>query len=165
MSFRARSLDPAAFGPRAEPILRAALAEIAADNARFVTTIDMPTQSQIYTREEDVQRKTIEALEMAGFIVLQTSVRHKLTPCQKCGQPTRPFGSGYGSTKGVPDLLVRHADWPAGVWGGVEMKGAKTKVSPAQQQLQIGKHIFICRDVKSAVEAVMEMDREMRRAA
>ena len=93
-------------------------------------------------KEEQVQRSVIDGLTALGYAVLQTTVRgvHK----------------GYGSSKGVPDLLVTRNCWPEGLWLGIEIKGPKTALSAEQKQLLEAGRIFIARDWETARQIVDE---------
>lgn len=106
--------------------------------------------------EEQVQRAAMQAFEWNGFDVLQTSRRRFLTVCPGCSYKFRPSG-GDGASKGVPDLLVRHKDWPKAMWLGVEVKGPKTAVSPEQKALSDKGAIVIIRSVEDVLELINEL--------
>lgn len=82
-------------------------------------------------REEDVQAETIKAL------------------------------TGDGATQGVPDLIVCRDNWPLAVMAGIEMKGAKTAVSEAQEQLAAAGRIVIVRSYEDALAAADRVDQVM----
>jgi hypothetical protein len=71
--------------------------------------------------EEQVQATTIDGFQKMGYAVLQTTHRVKLAQCPECLTKFRPDGK-YGSSKGVPDLLVSHPRWPKYLWLLIEMK-------------------------------------------
>jgi hypothetical protein len=120
--------------------------------------------AKITIREEDVQRTIVDGFTAMGYIVLQTSRRVHLTRCPKCQTAFRPRGFvsrggedvpvGDGASKGVPDLIVCHPHWPAGVWLGIEVKGSKTPVSPEQAALQGAGRIFVVRSWEDALRAL-----------
>src|ERR1017187_2380791 len=83
--------------------------------------------------EETVQKATIALLRANGYTVLQTSVRKRMQHCPQCGAPFWPVG-GTAQDKGIPDLLVRPEDSNLPLWLGIEVKGAKTRLSPEQKQ-------------------------------
>ena len=107
-------------------------------------------------REEDVQAETIKALTADGYRVLQTSRRYR--PCPNCGKIDH---RGDGATQGVPDLIVCRDNWPLAVMAGIEMKGAKTAVSEAQEQLAAAGRIVIVRSYEDALAAADRVDQVM----
>jgi hypothetical protein len=98
----------------------------------------------IKIREEDNQRDTMAGFCRMGWLVLQTTVRYKMQKCPECHTWHRPEG-GYGSTPGVPDLLVRNPAWWPALWFGLEIKGTDTPLSPAQIDLRRDGHIRVSR--------------------
>lgn len=107
----------------------------------------------LHATEEQVQAAIIEGLTALGYTVLQTSHRVKLAECPRCHSRFRPVG-GYGSTPGVPDLLVSRTSWPVGCWLGLEVKGPKTAISPAQKGLLDAARIVIARSWEDALSHV-----------
>jgi hypothetical protein len=97
--------------------------------------------------EEQLQQTIVQALRLAGFVVLQTS-RHRRR-CRRCG--CWPAG-GDGVDKGTPDLLV----WSPsrGAWIGAEIKGPHTRVSPEQHALAEAGKIVLVRTVEEALACV-----------
>jgi hypothetical protein len=99
--------------------------------------------------EADVQRTIRDALTCLGFLVLQTTVR--VRRCPQCGK----VGAGrYGTSKGIPDLLVRAKNWPPHVWKALEVKGPSTRVSREQQVLADVGAIVIVRSLEDALAAL-----------
>lgn len=106
-------------------------------------------------RESAIQAAAVEALQYLGYIVLVT---------------TTHLGRGDNHstkvTKGIPDLLVCHEDWPApllcGVidghgipaWIGIEMKTRTGKLSREQRALHEAGLIAIARSAAEAVGIV-----------
>lgn len=117
-----------------------------------VRSVPIP-RPQCRGREENVQREIIRSLAAQGYRVLQTTVR--VHPCPHCGHTDH---RGYGSTPGVPDLLICRDGWPLPVFVGIEVKGPKTQVSDAQATLADEGHIVICRTVDAAQAAVSGVD-------
>ena len=117
--------------------------------------------SPALTSEEDLQRTVMEGLELLGYIVLQTTHRVKAATCPKCGQKFRPAG-GYGSSKGVPDLIVTRKTWPWYAWVGIELKGPKTAVSPEQKALAADDRIAICRTWEEVKVAIGRFETSLR---
>ena len=125
-------------------------------------------------REENVQRALIDALASLGYLVEQTTVRVKRVECPECHArfvPVRkvrgPDGKlrsvGYGATKGVSDLLVRHPSWPPALYVQVEVKGPRTPVSTEQRDKQTAGHLWICRDM-AGIPATIAMLADMTRS-
>lgn len=118
-------------------------------------------------KESDVQRATVDMLSMLGYLVLETSIRARMVRCPACSNvfhpassPASARGGVFGTTPGVPDLLVRPKKAPSGVWIGIELKGPKTAISPEQQVLAGGGHTFIARSADEAVEIMRRCDSE-----
>jgi hypothetical protein len=102
-----------------------------------------PTPNDLVT-EEMVQVQIMQGLRISGYIVQQTTHRYRKTTCPKCHHPFHPkFQStrngetvtvGYGSSKGVADLLVTHPKWQAPLWIAIEVKRpGKIKYSSQEQ--------------------------------
>jgi len=103
--------------------------------------------------EEEVQRETIKTLRERGYRVLQTSVRYKSVKCPDCG--CRFFNhQGTGQTPGIPDLLVQPENDPSTRWMGLEMKGARTRISQEQKDLHAEGRLVIAKTAKAALDAV-----------
>lgn len=114
--------------------------------------------------EEQVQNAIQQALLACRYRVLSTVHRYRMQPCPECGQTIRPSG-GYGSSPGVPDLLVSHDAWGRdssgrALWSGIEVKGPKTPLSPEQEELEAAGRIVVVRSWREAVEAVEAVQRE-----
>jgi hypothetical protein len=111
--------------------------------------------------EEQVQNEIINRLTQLKYITLQTTHRVKMVTCPntRCGHRFYPAGS-YGSSYGVPDLLVSSKSWnPDGIWLGLEVKNKKGKLSKTQQDLLDLGRIVIVRSAEEAVECVREFER------
>lgn len=81
--------------------------------------------------EDDVQRVVVEGLSALRYVVTVISRRRKR--CSSCGAWS---AGGDGVSKGAPDLLVRHPDWPRGMHVAMEVKKpGKVKWSSPEQQL------------------------------
>lgn len=100
----------------------------------------------VHEREKDLQQDAIQLLRTFGYIVLSTSVRKR---------------SQTGQDKGIPDILVTHTAWPAPLWTGIELKGPKTPVSPAQQRLADDGRIAICRSFAEICRALLSVEDEL----
>ena len=111
---------------------------------------------KIPLKEEDTQRAIIDLFSYT-HIVLQTSHRSMRFACPSCHALIRNTG-GYGATKGVPDLLIRHAKWPSWAWLGMEVKGSATVISPEQKDLAAKSAIVIVRSLDEAMKAVKAFD-------
>jgi hypothetical protein len=96
--------------------------------------------------EADVQKLIVAYLRLHGLAVLETSRRRKRCPCGRW-----PAG-GDGCDKGTPDLLV----WlpVPGLWLGLEVKGARTCLSPEQRVLAARGMVVIVRTPEEALAAV-----------
>ncbi|RYG31194.1 hypothetical protein EON81_23460 [bacterium] len=108
-----------------------------------------PLQPSGKTPEELIQQSIAGELRSRGYTVLSTTVRYRR------GDGDR---GGYGTTPGVPDLLVTGSDWPRGVWLGMEVKGPKTQLSAAQKVLWEGGSICIVRSLDAAIYAVVSFE-------
>jgi hypothetical protein len=111
------------------------------------------SRSALRASEEQIQACIIQGLELLGYLVLATPHRYKLQTCPRCAQRFRPTG-GYGSSRGVPDILISHRTWPAGCWLGLEVKAGRTAVSIEQQQLADAGRIILVRSWEEACAAV-----------
>lgn len=89
--------------------------------------------------EAEIQQTIVEGLEWRTFIVLATD-RPRFA-CSQCGA-VRQLGDGV--SKGLPDVMFTHRDWPLGLWGGIEVKkDAKASVRAEQRMLQTGGRILV----------------------
>lgn len=95
-------------------------------------------------REESVQAAIIQGLEACGYRVFQTTVRG--------------VRRAYGSTPGVPDLLVHHRLWPPAMWCGIEVKGPTTRLSAEQKALHAAGRIIVARSFDEAVAGLQEAE-------
>lgn len=110
--------------------------------------------------EGDVQASVVEALKTFGFLVLETSERRRATRCPHCTQMFTP-SEGRGTTPGVPDLLVTHASFPRYLLAGLEIKGPRTAVSPAQRHLEETGRIVVIRSAEAALQVMREIQEEL----
>jgi hypothetical protein len=112
--------------------------------------------------EADVQAAIVEELRRLDYEVIETSERRKREQCPHCGEWFTPR-KGRGTTPGVPDLLVTWEDFPSGWFIGLEVKGPRTTIRPAQRDLARRRRIFIVRSVPEALQtlagALAAMDR------
>lgn len=109
------------------------------------------------SHETVVQAQTIGELRQRGYRVLEASVRYRLMRCPSCEHCFRSHAD-TGQSPGIPDLFVRSDAWPVAVWLGVEMKGAKTRLSPAQVELLAALGIEVARTPAQAWEIVQRAD-------
>ncbi|MBV6417402.1 MAG: hypothetical protein CMLOHMNK_02064 [Steroidobacteraceae bacterium] len=84
--------------------------------------------------EEGVQSRIIQALGWLGHTVLSTVHRWKRQTCPACGYTFWPKG-GYGSDKGIGDLLVGVPKKAPRLWLMLDVKRPGGKLSPEQQLL------------------------------
>ncbi len=118
--------------------------------------------TRVYRKEEQVQREVEVTLRGMGYKVWSTVHRYKLQTCPNCQHRFRPKG-GYGSTKGVPDILCRGRGWPKAMGLFIELKGEKTALSPEQKlQLEQG-DIIVVRSAEQAVAIVQSFERFLER--
>jgi hypothetical protein len=106
-------------------------------------------------REEDVQATIMEGLELLGYRVLQTTHRVQLASCPTCHQRFRP-GGGYGSSPGVPDLIVTRDDWPHFAWCGLEVKRPGGPMRPEQKTFYLAGRIAVADSFEAALSAIEE---------
>lgn len=93
--------------------------------------------------EDSIQRVIVEYLQILGYEVLITSRRRKR--CRVCGKYS---SGGDGASRGLPDLFISHQRWPLFSWVGIEVKGAKTPLSPEQKRLEGMGRIYIVRSIE-----------------
>lgn len=103
------------------------------------------TASQVSERQ--VQEAAVEALRLAGFVVLQTTAWRQKGPS--------------GVSPGVPDLLVTHSDAPWGCWLGIEMKRPGGRLTPAQKWLADAGRIVVARSAEDALAAAVRWAKAM----
>jgi hypothetical protein len=103
--------------------------------------------------EAAVQAAIVEDLRQCGYEVLETSERRKRERCPHCREYFIPR-KGRGTTPGVPDLLVTRETFAPGWFIGIEVKGPRTAIRPAQRDLARRRRIFIVRSVPEALRAV-----------
>lgn len=95
--------------------------------------------------EDALQRQIVQALTLAGCVVLVTSRRR----CRcVCGRWPR---GGDGVTRGTPDLLVLNLTWPARLWKGLEVKLPTGRLSPEQRRLVDAGAAVVVRSVAEAL--------------
>ena len=95
--------------------------------------------SSLVLTEDQVQSTIKDGLRALGYRVWCTTVR---------GQRR-----GYGTDKGIPDLLIGRNEWGP-VRMPLEIKGAKTKLSPEQQSDVDDEILYIARSWEGALSAV-----------
>ena len=115
-----------------------------------------PQHNEEYLKESGVQHTIESGLGALGYIVLHTQHQYHLQTCPRCHQRFRPSG-GYGTDKGIPDLLAFHPDHPRGMWLGIEVKGPRTAVSLEQKALAAANAIVICRSWEDALTCVRDV--------
>ena len=100
--------------------------------------------------EDFVQTQIVQYLRLKGFIVLVTSVR-KGRVDQRTGR-----WEGYGTSLGIPDLLVSRENWPEAVWLGLEVKRPDKSpvLTPAQKELLAAGRIVIVQSIEDADKAI-----------
>lgn len=111
----------------------------------------------VYPKEDVVQSHIEGALTQKGYTVLSTSEHRKKEKCPHCDR-WMTSKVGRGCSKGVPDLLVRNPRWTPTMWMGIEVKGAKTPLSPEQKLLREQKAICIARSVDEALSLVQKFE-------
>lgn len=100
--------------------------------------------------EYAIQRAIVDLLKLLKFEVLTTSVRRF----------NLKDGKGYGTTPGIPDLLVRAPRWPEGIWLGLEVKRARGgRLSPAQRRVWQAGGIVVVTGPQEARVAVEKASR------
>jgi hypothetical protein len=93
--------------------------------------------------EHQVQAAIVDALRLAGFTVRETTAYRQKGPS--------------GVDKGIPDLLVCHADIPS-VYLGLEVKrpGRPVRYSSSEQRIAAGRNEFqIAKGPVEALEAAL----------
>lgn len=122
--------------------------------------------------EDAVEEAVTEGLAAYKYTCLVTTHRYKTRlRCFTCGDTTsariecqtcgKPLTSGYGASKGVPDLIVTHETYPRFVFVGLELKGTNTKISDEQQVLATCGRIAIVRSFEEAMRAVALAEAQM----
>lgn len=111
-----------------------------------------PQAVRLKQTENGLQEAIMQALTLLGYTVLSTSEHRKGQTCPKCGS-WQVLAGGRGTSKAVPDLLVRRREWPAGVLKGLEVKVPGGRVSPEQQALADADGIIIVRSIEDAIQA------------
>lgn len=107
--------------------------------------------------EADLQAEVVQRLQGLGYEVMETGRARSLVTCEKCG--TRFFPTGWqGNAKALPDLQIRKASWPRGVWLDIELKGSSTIVSEAQQALCDRGGSYICRKWEEVWQSITETE-------
>lgn len=107
--------------------------------------------------EYAIQRAIVDLLAKTGYIVLTTTVRRG-----RVGENKRWMG--YGSSLGIPDLLVSRATWPHGVWLGIEVKrDAKAKLTEAQKTLAEANRIYVVSSVAEVIELMRHKRAQLER--
>jgi hypothetical protein len=100
--------------------------------------------------EDGLQKQIIQALRLFGYLVLVTTHRIKKCPCGRWSRVS------YGSSKGVPDLLVTRTSWD-GFWLALEVKRpapGRARLSPEQQELASLGAVAVVRSLDEALAAV-----------
>lgn len=125
---------------------------------RTISAARFLTQASESRTEESVQQEIMAALHALGYRVLSTVHRHKIATCPHCHQRFNPSGA-YGADRGIPDLIVRHADrFAPALWAGVECKGPRTALTSEQRELAGEGSIVVVRSVADAVAALAEIE-------
>ena len=102
--------------------------------------------TQLQIPEDDIQRTIIEGLRALSYDVRCTTVRGW------------KGGRGYGTSKGIPDLLVTRYGW--GCTCELEVKkSAKAKVRPEQQEYAAQGVMTIVISLDEAMAAVAAFER------
>ena len=107
--------------------------------------------------EKDLQAQVVAALQARGYEVLEVGKSRQGVRCSQCGTFTVATG-WQGNTPGTPDLQIRGAAWPVGVWLDVELKGSGTPISADQQALCDRGGSYICRSWEEVWAAVQSTD-------
>jgi hypothetical protein len=100
--------------------------------------------------EAQLQKQIVQALRLFGYLVLETT--HRVKKCPR-GRWSR---GDYGSSKGVPDLLVTRTSWD-GFWLALEVKRpdpGRARLSPEQQELASLAAVAVVRSLDEALAAV-----------
>jgi hypothetical protein len=98
--------------------------------------------------EAGLQAVVVQALRALGYVVLITTHRVKRCPCGRWSR------GDYGSTRGVPDLLVTRAGW-GNHWIALELKRpGGGRLSPEQRQLVGSGSVAVVKSLEEAVAAV-----------
>ncbi len=95
--------------------------------------------------ERALQAAIVRACRARGHLVLVTSRGRRICPFCR-----RAYRGGDGVTPGTPDLWV----YAHGRWHGLEVKGTRTPVRPAQQRLADEGLVSIVRTVEEALRAI-----------
>lgn len=121
-----------------------------------------PGRQAVATREaeEPIMQRVKTVLERCGYVVLCTVHRHTRHTCSQCSHNEWHSG-GYGADPGVPDLLVRHPDWPEALWLGIETKGTHTRLNDAQKALHAAGAIVVARSEQDALLAAQQTDNRL----
>lgn len=111
--------------------------------------------------ERALQSQIVAGLRYLGYVVLEIGAYRRRSRCPQCGAWSFAAG-GYGNSTGAPDLLVSHAEWPAGLWVGLELKapGGKLRTTrggaPGYSQAELaalGRNV-VCRSLEDALAAL-----------
>jgi hypothetical protein len=105
------------------------------------------TAPVISVKESDIQASIRELLTQVGYIVRQTSVRG--------WRGTK----GYGTDKGIADLLVTREGW--GCTCELEVKGPKTAISKEQEALVNQGVICIVRSMDDALLCLRRFEKRL----
>lgn len=111
-----------------------------------------PQTVRLKQTENGLQEAIMQALTLLGYTVLSTSEHRKGQTCPRCGT-WQVLAGGRGTSKAIPDLLVRRREWPRGVLKGLEVKVPGGRVSPEQQALADAEGIVIVWSIEDAIEA------------
>jgi len=147
--------DLNAFGPQNAAKLKSALEE-PVDSRLTGLPPDISNSHEVV-----VQAQTVGELRQRGYRVMEASVRYRLVRCPNCQHCFRNHAD-TGQSPGIPDLLVRSDGWPTAVWLGVEMKGSKTRLSPAQVELLAANGIEVARTPAQAWEITQRAEEALK---
>lgn len=98
-------------------------------------------------RETALQQQIIEGLRWHGYEVQTT--QEKRRRCSACGEYSH---RGTGVSEGIADLLVRHPQWIAGIWGQIEVKTPTGTLTEAQQASLECNGLFVARCLEDALQ-------------
>lgn len=107
--------------------------------------------------EEGVQSRIIQALGWLGHTVLSTVHRWKRQTCPACGYTFWPKG-GYGSDKGIGDLLVGVPKAKPRLWLMLDVKRPGGKLSPEQKALADKGLLWRVESEQEALEVLKEWE-------
>lgn len=133
-----------------------------------------PKTAKIPISEAQFQERVVDALRGLGYTVWVTSARSFGLSSKRVFAVVKGFGisdelaeriaqslctkKGYGSDRGIPDLLVRRNTWPSGTMFGAELKGRKTVTSVEQRIFEAEGHYGVYRTLSDLLEALASFE-------